>query len=499
MVTIRLMFLFSAITYPLIGLLYNEFSDVYDPLWHRLLFSGLTMSGLLVVTFFGWAKKHVDTIIAGLYLYLVGREMYMLFVNHIVSEYVLGVFIIVSASGVVLHRRAPLAVFLVSVFIASVLIVTEVQDPEINPVIFLAAVVILCSTSYLLFEVRYRVNVQLQESRSILNKSDSLIVLFHEDGTINRVSDSSEKLTGFNKSELSGENFWKFFDEEKGQFNKESITKFIEGGRIFDPGLETKCRTKSGREVWFRWDISMLNESLALGVGSDITELKTAYMDISQMAHILSHDIKAPLRSLFDFVAFFKEDHGDQIGNDGKEKLDILSENIGKLSALAEGVLNYSRSGVSNEAPKSMDIKELIGDILGLISVPENVTIETSLGPKQINVRPVQTHQILQNLIGNAVSHMEGENPGKVEVYCTEENDNYHFVVKDNGPGIRPEDQEKIFGLFESLKGKSTGVGLSIVKKLVDKNHGKVWVESVYGEGAAFHFMLPKMEATYKP
>ncbi|MDH5605151.1 MAG: ATP-binding protein, partial [Cyclobacteriaceae bacterium] len=392
------------------------------------------------------------------------------------------------------QKRLTLGVFLILVLGVTSLISVIVSVADIKPAIFISTTAILCGTSYLLFEVRYRLNVQLQESRSILSKTDSLIVIFNSDGSVNTMSDSVERILGFRKSELGGYRFWQQTEKVSKDFNSIKIQLFANGEHSFAKNLETKFITKSNSIIWFRWDISRLKEGLVLAVASDISEIKTAYLDLSQFVHIVSHDIKAPMKSLYDFVQFFIEDHQGQIGKEGVEKMEMLSENIKKISNLAEGILAYSRSGNNKEDLKPVNTQKLIDEVLGLLTVPEFINIKIRIGPDEIHVRPVQLHQIIQNLTGNAIAHMSPKENAYVEITCEEEKEYYHFAVSDNGPGINPDQHERIFELFESLKGNSTGVGLSIVKKLVEKNKGKVWVDSTPGKGSSFHFTLYKFD-----
>ncbi|MDH5397445.1 MAG: PAS domain-containing sensor histidine kinase [Cyclobacteriaceae bacterium] len=497
MFTIRLMFLFTAITYPAIGILFNHWTDAYDPMWHRYAYSGVLLIGMFSVEMFSGLRRYTDVFIGALFVILVGRETGMVYLNNLMPEYILGLFIVVSASGIILHRRYYLLIFLCLFFMLSVILAFLVRSPLLNTYIYVFTTFILCGVSYLLFEIRYRLNIQLQESRSILKKATALIVIFEQNGLVSRVSDSAGMLLGFAGNELIGNGLYKQIanDPESNnmnEFDKKNIEAFIRGDYKFNPLLETGMLTRSNEMKWFQWDISRLNENQALGVASDITSLKQFNEDQSELVRVISHDVKGPLHSLSQFTTYIQTDYQQALGEEGGRLMNMLKERLETVSDLINGILAYSKSGTHDEIVELINLDDFVDNILNLLNVPEHIQIAKYFDEHTLYAKPTQFHQILQNLTGNAIFYLKGQPNALLELYCHLEGGYYHFIVKDNGPGIKIVDQQEIFKLFRSLNGRSTGVGLSIVKKLVTLNKGNVWVESEAGKGTAFHFTLLK-------
>jgi signal transduction histidine kinase len=165
------------------------------------------------------------------------------------------------------------------------------------------------------------------------------------------------------------------------------------------------------------------------------------------------------------------------------------------MAALIDDILQYSRLGRETASKQPLDLNTIVSEVIAEIAPPENIeiTVENELPTMMCG----KTHiiQIFQNLVGNAVKYMD-KPEGRIKVGCVERDDFWRFNVADNGPGIEQRYFEKIFNMFETLASRdgieSTGIGLAVVKKLVELNGGMVWVESTPGEGSTFFFTLPK-------
>ena len=168
---------------------------------------------------------------------------------------------------------------------------------------------------------------------------------------------------------------------------------------------------------------------------------------------------------------------------------------ISLMSFLIDSIQQYSMLGQSSQKKRKVDVNEVLSEVISIVAPPENIEISVE------NELPVlmceRTHiiQIFQNLLSNAIKYMD-KSIGQIKVSCAEEDYFWKFSVSDNGPGINHRHTEKIFKIFQTLSPRdgveSTGIGLSIVKKLVELNNGRVWVESDVGQGSTFFFTLPK-------
>ena len=173
--------------------------------------------------------------------------------------------------------------------------------------------------------------------------------------------------------------------------------------------------------------------------------------------------------------------------------LAMIDTTLEKMEQLISDVLEYSSVGSENAPPEKVNLQEVLADIETLLHCPEHITLDIHQALPTINADKVKIQQLFQNLMSNAIRYCDKEK-GLIEVGFTENQTHYTFTVKDNGIGIPKEYHDKIFKIFQSLTDHkdSTGIGLSIVKKIVDLYKGSIWLESTVGEGTTFFFTLQK-------
>jgi light-regulated signal transduction histidine kinase (bacteriophytochrome) len=217
--------------------------------------------------------------------------------------------------------------------------------------------------------------------------------------------------------------------------------------------------------------------------------------EFKDFVYIISHDLKAPLRAIKALTDWIAADYADKFDADGKDQLRMLTVRVDRMNNLLEGVLQYSRIGRITENKAAIKLNELVPEIIETISAPAgiHITIENQL--PTITSEPTRIRQVFENLLSNAVRFM-GKPEGSVKVGCVEEGAYWKFSVSDTGPGIDQQHFEKIFRLFQTLQAKdqfeSTGVGLTIAKKIVELYGGRIWLTSTIGQGSTFYFTLPK-------
>jgi len=162
---------------------------------------------------------------------------------------------------------------------------------------------------------------------------------------------------------------------------------------------------------------------------------------------------------------------------------------------LIEGILTYSKVGREKEKQIQVNLNELVPDIIDMIAPPENIAITIENELPVVECEQTRIGQVFQNLLSNAVKYMD-KPQGRINIGCVEEDGFWEFSVSDNGPGIKEKYFEKIFKMFQTLSPRdefeSTGVGLAVVKKIVELYGGKIRLESKPGEGSTFFFTLPK-------
>ncbi|WP_223826710.1 PAS domain-containing sensor histidine kinase [Flagellimonas sp. S3867] len=224
-----------------------------------------------------------------------------------------------------------------------------------------------------------------------------------------------------------------------------------------------------------------------------LKELEASNKGLQEYAHIVSHDLKSPLRSVSALATWMYDDYKDALDENGRYNLKMMQEKIEGMDKLISGILKYSTVNSDTLDNTNVDVNEVIREIEEIIYIPENVKIKTKKNLPSIKADKTKIHQLFQNFLSNAVVNIDKKD-GLVEIDYKEDQTHWEFSIKDNGVGIPKEYHEKIFQIFQSIGNneRSTGIGLSIVKKIIDRYRGKVWLESEIGEGTTFYFTLQK-------
>ena len=223
-------------------------------------------------------------------------------------------------------------------------------------------------------------------------------------------------------------------------------------------------------------------------------DLERSNRDLDQFAYVASHDLKAPLRAITTLAGWIEEEVKDQLSGEAREQMRLLRSRVARMDALIEGVLHYSRVGRMAAEGEEVDVGELLQEVIELQAPPDGFTIDIDPDMPTIITRRLRLGQVFSNLINNAIKyHDRGE--GRIDVRVERQDDCYEFTVADDGPGIAPEHHDRVFVMFQTLQSRdeveSTGVGLALVKKLVEEEGGKITLESDKGEGARFRFTWP--------
>jgi PAS domain S-box-containing protein len=240
--------------------------------------------------------------------------------------------------------------------------------------------------------------------------------------------------------------------------------------------------------------IAQLNEELERRVIERTMELETANNELKEFAYIVSHDLKAPLRGISQLSQWLIHDYASHFDASGKEMLNLLIGRAKRMSNLIDGILQYSRVGRSKVNYVTVDLKKLVQEVIDLLTPPAHIRIEIVTDLPVVMGDNVRLEQVFQNLIGNAIKFMD-KAEGLIHIGCEEADQFWKFWIKDNGPGIDLKYHERIFQIFQSLMPRdeleSTGIGLTLVKKIITLYGGKVWLESEIGAGTTFYFTLP--------
>lgn len=222
-----------------------------------------------------------------------------------------------------------------------------------------------------------------------------------------------------------------------------------------------------------------------------LEQLEEKNKDLSNYAHIVSHDLRSPLRNIETLLSWLKEDHGENLNEEALQYLSSISENIYKMESLVKGILEYSTIKRSDFNLSEIDLNTTIDGIINYIDIPENVEIKIAKNFPSVLGNKHRLQQLFQNLIDNAIKYND-KPVGLVEIGFYKENNKVVYYVKDNGKGIDLKYHSKIFNAFQKLENNkdSIGIGLSIVEKIVTSYGGRIWLTSEINQGTTFFFML---------
>lgn len=252
--------------------------------------------------------------------------------------------------------------------------------------------------------------------------------------------------------------------------------------------------------------VSLLKNDYGVPVGyviisKDITQEKEieaqlikTNQELEQFAYIASHDLKAPLRAIERLASWIEEDNEDKLDEESKKNLHLLRQRINRMANLIDGILQYSRAGRVDLEIHLVDIKEVLEEVIDTLNPDDKFKI---IYPEKLPVfktAKVPLSQVFSNLINNGIKHHD-KSEGTIRIEFSELDKFYEFRVIDDGPGIEPEYFDKIFVIFQTLKSRdefeATGIGLSIVKKIIESQGGKISVYSKLNEGTTFCFTWP--------
>lgn len=240
--------------------------------------------------------------------------------------------------------------------------------------------------------------------------------------------------------------------------------------------------------------LNKLNEELK----REAMKLEDANNELEAFAYSVSHDLRVPLRAIDGFSRIVIEDYETELDEEGVRLLNIIRENTKKMGQLIDDILLLSRAGRQEMNIGKLDMAALAKNVYDEFQQEtenRNINFVVEAVPPVEADRALMT-QVLTNLIGNAIKFTEKTENPQIEFGYTEDEDDYTYHVKDNGAGFNMKYYDKLFGLFQRLHSQDefegTGVGLSIVQRIISRHNGRVWGEGEVGKGATIYFSLPK-------
>lgn len=357
-------------------------------------------------------------------------------------------------------------------------------------------------------------NEELKKLSLVASSTDNAVIITDSKGVIEWVNQGFTRLMGYEPSEVVGVQSLNLYGSPStSEDTLQQLKEKMRAGQSFSG--ELKKTLNDGRIVWQQLMVTPVFEENGeltrfVHVGSDITErklaeermaeyyhyLEKANKELDKFAYVVSHDLKAPLRAITNLTAWIEEDIGDKFTDDTRGHFKMLKGRVMRMEALINGILDYSRADRVKSPNVKVDLKELMGEILEMLVEEDKTEVNILNRLPVLTAERMKLQQVFSNLISNAIKHNDKEKT-IINLSCEESEEDYTFTVEDNGPGIEPQFFDRIFVIFQTLQARdtfeSTGVGLAIVKKIIDEAGGSIWVESELGKGTRFIFRWPKV------
>lgn len=240
------------------------------------------------------------------------------------------------------------------------------------------------------------------------------------------------------------------------------------------------------------WNYSLYRQVRARRIAEE--ELRQINRSLEIFSHSISHDLRAPLRAISGFAGILKQDYGEKLGDEGKSYLDRIDAAADRMNNLMRDILAYSHASRGNLSFSSVSLHKLVQQLIGEFPVEQRGYFEIVNELPDVTANPTLLSQCLANLLSNAVKFVPKGDPPKIRISAEREGDFVKLWVEDNGIGIAPENQQRIFQAFERVQTEGyegTGIGLAIVAKGIERMGGRVGVESALGTGSRFWIQLP--------
>ncbi len=371
-----------------------------------------------------------------------------------------------------------------------------------------------------LIKSKNTLSIHLEEKNNELSGLIQRIIdpytLVDLEGNVIRYNAAADRLLGLTEtmSKNSKLNLLQLVRKEDKSRLAEAFADMLRDGFVKDVTL--MISDSDGESVYLQINAAVLYDNekkpkAAQGIARDITKLKLLEEQKDQLlsqlvsrndalneyAHVVSHDLKGPLRGINTLMQLIQMQNNSVLNEQSTEYFDMIGKSIRKMDNQISSILTYSKAGLMLEEQKEVDLKQLILDIRDQIMPTKQVDLVFASEMPVVMSHRNQLEQVVHNLMSNAIK-FSPEDQAQITWRCIEKNDQYQLSIQDNGVGIEEKYFEKIFQIFQSLSVRqdSSGVGLAIVKKVVNALGGEVWLTSEYGKGTTFYFTIPRAPAS---
>jgi PAS domain S-box-containing protein len=324
------------------------------------------------------------------------------------------------------------------------------------------------------------------------------------DSTFLNVNDTFIQMTEYSKEELIGHTSIELGIVVNPKKRQEALQRIKEQGST--KNFELQVRSKSGKilDVLFSTETILLNnEAHAINIIFDITDrrraeeqLEVANKELEAFSYSVSHDLKAPLRSIRGYTSIIEQNYAKKFDDEGRRLLNIVCSTAKKMDNLIDDLLAFSKLGKKEIKKVSVDMNELVNEVLiDLKKYSEHNTNVTIHDLHSVWADYMLLRQAVVNLISNGIKYSSKTAAPAIEIGSEKKDKEIVYSVKDNGVGFDMEHVDKLFGAFQRLHGseefEGTGLGLAIVQRIINRHGGEIWAEAAPNKGATFSFSLP--------
>jgi len=417
-------------------------------------------------------------------------------------------------------RGLIFSIVMISVMVAFSMVFFPAENSSSLSDFFLSYTISAFALAVLMLK-RFRTEAQLAENelqyRLLAENSADIICTHKSTGEFDFVSPSVIALTGYDSSELVGKSAIKYILPEDREMYRE---KLANAGTETSEAFQYRFKTKEGSYIWLETVTRGLNDQRAIKEGRFLSqtrsfqkhkeyleqieqhsvELQDSYKDLEMFAYISSHDMQEPLRMISNYMQLLKRKYDTKLDKDAMEYIEYAVKGASNLQALIKDLLSYSTINKKEISFVPVDMDMLLDDVLSglqLLMQERNVKVFINEPMRPLMADKNALTQLMQNLIQNGIKYNTSEAP-VIRIICTEDSKYVTYCIQDNGIGIDKQYAQQIFEPFRRLHNKhnfpGTGLGLSICRKIIDRLHGKIWVESETGVGSSFYFSIPKSQ-----
>jgi PAS domain S-box-containing protein len=351
-------------------------------------------------------------------------------------------------------------------------------------------------------EIAERMRAEKDRDR-FFNLSSDMLCFGGFDGYFKRINPAFSKTLGWSAEELLSKQWIEFVHPDDREETDSAKEQLASGNNLYS--FENRYKCKDGSYRWLWWNsFPLRDENLMFAIARDITERK--YMeeelirsnkDLQQFAYVASHDLQEPLRNVATCLQMLEKHYKNKLGADADRYIQYAVDASVRMKGLILDLLEYSRVATRREPQKLVNCEKTLGQCM------KNLKAAVSESGAKITHDPLpsifgnysQLLRVLQNLIQNAIK-FRGDDQPQIHISAVKDKNEWTFSVKDNGIGIEFRYLDRIFVIFQRLHSMDeydgTGMGLAIVKKIIERHGGRIWAESEPGMGTTFFFTLPE-------